>query len=178
MIGPPVTPTPDDGSHDALRQAVVEATQLLESQTAADEAHDRRDARNPRSPARSWRVITVIGVAAMALAGVKLAHQIGRARGPLPAELRGRWATDAPRFDGRELILTSDSVFFQVSRDAPPEGYRITTYHAAILGQAATYDIEYRTPEGPLGLSVVAVPQGLRLSHRDGVLWTRRGASR
>ncbi len=91
----------------------------------------------------------------------------------LPDALQGRWTTTAPSFTGRELIIGSHTLGFRVDPEEPEQIYPITARRITPRGLAKDVRIEYQAPEGRFVITLSLSPDGIRLSNRSEVLWTR-----
>lgn len=116
--------------------------------------------------------------AAVALAlltgGVVLFAPGMMARHPnLPPEMLGHWQTGAVGFADRAMILSPDSVAIVAGKEFPIQRYPIRVNRTQQHGNRQQYDMEYLTADGPLRLSILVDSDGLRLTNRADVLWTR-----
>jgi hypothetical protein len=91
-----------------------------------------------------------------------------------PTALIGRWTTTAPRYAGRALRLTRDTVVLQTGPGQPPRRGHITSLRTWKEGLVPVLRIVYDAGDGPETMDLLLVgPDSMRLRNPREVLWTR-----
>lgn len=100
--------------------------------------------------------------------------QPGKGMDHIPTALIGRWTTTAPRYEGRALRLTRDTVVLRTGPARPPRRGRITSLRTWKEGLVPVVRIMYDAGDGPETMDLLLVgPDSMRLRNPREVLWTR-----
>lgn len=120
------------------------------------------------------KLVTALCLLTLVTAGVYLAPQLAGSDA-VPAELVGSWATSVPRYEGRYLILTRDSLILRASAEEAT-GYRVRRVQRRQIAEGSTYVITAYSEQGgeyALTLEYRGAQQTVALGNSAQVLWRR-----
>ena len=94
----------------------------------------------------------------------------------VPDHLVGIWSTSSPKFAGRFLQFTKDSVIFQSGKE-PSDIHAIEKLNHVKRGKNSSYNLTYKDGEGgkmKLSFTYDSSENGeIRVKHQRNVTWTR-----
>jgi hypothetical protein len=155
---------------------VAELMQLPPKASGEGRAAEPEAAAAPRRPA-SARQTALVSLLVVLVAGVLLARALQSPVTTLPAELQGRWHTDAPNYAGRGLEITTTSLGFQTGEEAAPTPmYPIVRVRRSTTSEGTLFQVEYLQNGDRAELDFLwqqAAPPEIRFVNQRGLVWTR-----
>lgn len=119
-------------------------------------------------------MVTALWLLTLVTAAIRLAPRLNGSD-TVPARLIGSWATDDPRYQGRYLELTPDSLILRASANEAT-GYGVRRVQRRQIAQGSTYIITAYSERGgeyTLTLEYREAEHTIALGNRAPVLWRR-----